>query len=373
MNVRYDVRLGSGSPADIRVLLLTEHVNATYFISFHFAIQQLHDAGRVDVAVMSESRVAEQAQRYAGAEKLARAAFDEVRPDLLVFTRYGDTSGLAFRDAALRSGIPYIYHIDDDLLNLPADLGADVLRKHGSVSVLETRRALLSSADLIYASTPFLQQTLQGYFPDRDVVSGMYAPYLEQPIRTTTSTRKFVIGYMGSKGHAQDLAMIAGPLCEVLSKRPETSFETFGTVSMPAELQRFGSRVRSHKGTVDYQAFLRQLSQMSWNVGLAPLKDSVFNRCKAPTKFVEYTACGIPTMASHINVYEEVAAADRGILLREDDWSDGLLEAVDGQLRLAAVLANARSWCADTFPLQRLENQLLDVFSAARAKRGCGA
>lgn len=373
MNVRYDVRLRSDSLAAHRVLLLTENVNATYFISFHFAVCQLHNTGKVDVAVMSESRVVEAVPQFGSVENLARIVFDEVKPTLLVFTRYGDISGVAFRDLAHRSGIPYIYHIDDDLLNLPSDLGAEVLKKHGSAAVLEARRTLIASADLIYASTPFLRERMQGYFPDRNVFSGMYAPYIEQPLRPSPRKRTFVIGYMGSKGHVHDLSMISHSLCEVLSVRPETSFETFGTVAMPPELLRFGSRVRSHKGTIDYETFLRRLSEMSWNVGLAPLNDSVFNRCKAPTKFVEYTACGIPTMASDINVYQEVATADRGILMRDDDWRDGLLHAVDGKLELAERLAHARSWCAETFPMQRLESQLLEVFSIACAKRGCNA
>jgi glycosyltransferase involved in cell wall biosynthesis len=363
----YDIRSESSAASDLRVLILTEHLNATYFISFHFAMQRLCEERQLSFAVMSESRVAEHGTNF---NALAITVFDEFRPSLVVFTRYAHPSGIAFCERAKIAGVPTVYHIDDDLLNLPSDLGHEVLQRHSNPTVIRTRHTLLSSVNLIYASTRFLHDQLQTRFPDSKVLSGMYAPYMEQPsMKRKPKSSEFTIGYMGSKGHGQDLALIADAIGEILAARPDVHFETFGTVAMPSQLQRFGNRVRSRKTLVDYASFLRVLCDLPWNLGLAPLNQSVFNRCKAPTKFIEYTACGIPTMASNISVYRDVIGEDRGVLVSDDGWLNAMSDAAEGTLELDRMVDAARSWCATEFSLPRLQRQLLEVFSLALGSR----
>lgn len=349
----------AGAP---RVLVFTEHLNATYFISFDLPLRALHAAGKANFAVASQRHVA------AGGWDRWHRAF---RPDVVVMSRYGQADGGQIMEFFQGKGIPVIYHIDDDLLALPESLGAEIGKRHGAKPVIATRTRLLAGCDLIYASTATLAAVLRQRFPDRKIYCGMSTPYVEQPPhpRLAAPGSPRLIGYMGSKGHQPDLELAVPALERLLDERPDLEFEVFGTIRMPSRLERFGRRVRSRPVQQDYAHFLATLAGLGWEVGLAPLADIPFNRCKTPTKYVEYTACGIPTVASNLPVYAEAMPPDGGLLV-EHDWYPALARCLDDAALRGRTVEAARRHCRSAYSLERLQRQLLDVLGTARRDRG---
>ncbi|MFT4178108.1 MAG: glycosyltransferase [Thermomonas sp.] len=343
--------LREGNTGKPNILVLTEHVNATYFISFDRPLGAMHGRGELNFAVASQARVDDFGLQ---AWDIIRSRF---RPDLVVFTRFGLPSGVAFMRLARNKCVPVVYHIDDDLLDLPDSLGADIMQRNGSLQVKEARRELLSNADLVYASTAALAERMRTRFPHRDIFHGIYASY-PGDVDAASGNAARVIGYMGSRGHAQDLELVVPALCRLMTRMPELRFETFGTIAMPQALAPFGPRVTSHPVSKSYGAFLEQLSRLSWAVGLAPLVDEPFNRCKAPTKFIEYTAAGIPVVASDVVVYRDVVSESGGGVLVGDDWEtaiDGMLESPGKSVEMVKA---ARNYCRSRFAPELLEAQL---------------
>lgn len=357
-----------------RVIVFTEHINATYYLSFHYAMEELVREGRASFAALSSVSVAS-ALRGGGAadvDEFVAALVEETHPDVVVFSRYAVPQGPSLAEAFSRVGIPLVYHIDDDLLHLPESLGGVVLRNHGSGEVLSARRRLMERADVIYASTSFLAQRLRQEFPGRLVFSGIYAPVLTEPPRAVSSATgdTFDIGYMGSKGHARDLEMVEQALAAILRKHPRVRFEVFGTISLPESLQAFGERVSASRVIRDYREFLTEMSRKRWDVGIAPLRSDVFNKCKAPTKFIEYTSCGIPTVASDIEVYRSVIEDGvTGRLARDSDWERILDEVVADPENAVAWRERAGIDCRRRFSLDVLKRQLLHVVDLARRIR----
>jgi len=357
----YDVEFRAHGDARFRVLVLTEHVNATYYISFHFAFERLATDGTVDARVLSEATLAEALRTGIAPRVLAMQLLDDVRPNLVLFSRFCHPIGAELLSSARERGIRTIYHVDDDLLDLPSELGPKVLGRHADPTVLATRRALHAGCDLIYASTPRLHERLERRFPTQRVVSGMYASLLALP-PSSPPARDITIGYMGSKGHAHDLDVVTPALIETLARHPKVRFEVFGTIEMPAALAAFADRVRAHKALVHYPSFLSRLNEVGWSIGIAPLRAIAFNHAKAPTKYVEYSMCGIPTLASDIDVYREVVAPGAGTLVGDDGWQMALDDAVEGRSPLASWSEAARRHCGEMFPLERLQKQIVDVF-----------
>jgi len=350
-----------GNQGAPNVLVLTEYINATYFISFDIPLRPLHAQGQINLAVASQKHVV--AQGDACWERWA----DSFRPDVVILTRYGDPTGRAILDFFRRRGVPVVYHIDDDLLEVPDSLGAEIRKRQRAGSVVETRRYLFAHCDLIYASTEHLASVLEQRFPGQKVFHGMYAPYLGDvlPPAGPAVAGRAVIGYMGSKGHQQDLEMVVPTLERLLDERPGLEFEVFGTIKLPGRLERFGHRARSHVVQKSYTEFLGRLTELHWSVGLAPLEDAPFNRCKAPTKFIEYTACGIPVVASQVPLYQDAMPENGGRLVVQD-WYTPIVEFLDDPHKAGNAVATARRHCASLYSVQRLQTQLLHVLETVQ-------
>ncbi len=335
-----------------RVMIFTEHFNATYFISFDIPLRSMREQGKVRLRAFSQQDV------VIGGSGCWRTWMDEFSPEVVLMTRYGDASGVEIvRDCKVR-GVPVVYHIDDDLLDLPPSLGAEINKRQGAA--VEARRAMLGEVDLIYASTAMLADVMRRYFPGQRIFHGIYASY--QPVTTYIADldRPVTIGYMGSKGHREDLDLVVPALVRLMHERPTLRFETFGTIQMPEVMQQFGSRVRHYNVQKSYHEFLQTLASLGWHLGLAPLVDEPFNRCKAPTKYIEYTSCDIPVVASDVVVYAGAIAEGAGVLVRED-WYGAIACLLDDPRGRAMQLDAARAHCAVAFAPEALEAQVMGL------------
>lgn len=348
-----------GNPSALNVIVVTEHINATYFISFDIPLRSLHKEGKVNFAVVS--------QEHIGTSVRWMQSSSCFHPDVVVMTRYGEIRGREILDGFRRRGIPVIYHIDDDLLEVPESLGLEIRKRQGAEDVVNTRRYLLQHCDLIYASTRTLAELMQQRFPSQTVVHGIYAPYLGDVLKPSAPRPGPVIGYMGSKGHQHDLDLVVPTLERLLTERPELEFEVFGTIRMPPVLERFGSRVRSHTVQKSYGDFLATLANLGWSIGLAPLQDEPFNHCKAPTKFIEYTACGIAVAASHTPAYNEAMPKNGGWLVTRD-WYSTLVYMLDHPRARQDAVSNAQHHCAVEYNSEVLKNQVVCFAHAAIGK-----
>ncbi|WP_325918164.1 glycosyltransferase [Pseudomonas frederiksbergensis] len=345
-----------GNVGGLNILIYTENVNATYFISFDIPLREMHQRGEVNFAVVSQNLAA---RKGVGYWKHWDAQFE---PELVVMTRYGQPFGTQILDHYKSKKIPVVYHIDDNLLEVPDSLGVEIKKRQGAQDVIDARRYQLGNCDLIYASTPYLAGLLGNLFTNQAIYHGMYAPYMGDRVNADRQPRPWqTVGYMGSKGHQKDLDLVVPALERLLEERPQLRFEVFGTIQMPKRLERFGERVRSHSVNKAYSEFLSVLAGLSWDIGLAPLANEEFNLCKAPTKFIEYTAAGIPVIASDIPVYSSIIPDGGGVLVGED-WYGALNNCLDIPGFWKSSVDVAQMYCAENFSINRLEQQLLSVF-----------
>jgi len=343
------------------VLVLTENVNATYYLSFHYVFLSLHKKNKLNFFVLGQPAVTKNSSRLGLNGFIATLL--QLKPKKVIFTRYSKPYGQEMLEAVKLIGAEVIYHIDDDLLNIPASLGKGVGKTHANSKVVEARRYLLNNANKIYPSTLALRKKLSAEF-DVPMYTGIYAPYLKSVLGLKRPAKRaddtVVIGYMGSRGHQQDFSIVTADLVRILKKYPHVRFEMFGTISVPDELAAFGGRVCHHKVNSNYAGFLRKLNELNWDIGLAPLENNVFNQCKANTKFVEYTACGIVTVASDVDVYSSCVADGRGALCGDGEWYESLSALISESEIISVMSSAADEFCLDVFSLEVLEAQVQD-------------
>ena len=116
---------------------------------------------------------------------------------------------------------------------------------------------------------------------------------------------------------------------------------------------------------VSYPRFVRWLrGQGPFDLGLAPLADTAFNRCKSDIKALDYAALGILPLVSDSSAYRaDPELARHMIFAGADGWADALRAVLDDRVeaarRAVAVQAHVREKrsVADMGPIlvERLE------------------
>lgn len=345
-----------------RILILVDDVRATYFLFFHYVLARLHKTESLAFFVLDSAEVARWTKARSP-EAFVSQVIEDMQPTLVIFSRYGLPHGGELLRLFKQQGVSTVCHIDDDLLNITAELGEDIQKRQGNEAMQKARRSLLEESDLIYASTAFLGDRLTAQFPQQSVFSSRCTPYLNFLLKEPNppKAQPFTIGYMGSKGHQADLSMVASPLQQLMKDFPDLRFETFGTIAMPEELKEFGDRICAHKTNISYASFLNQLQQLNWDIGLAPLKDTPFNRCKTPVKYIEYTACGIPVVASGGNVYSQFTSQEHIVISGPNEWADKIRQLIENDSLRQSLVTNGQAYCAQKFNLDALETQIKEL------------
>jgi len=288
------------------------------------------------------------------------------RPDLIVCCRYSGPHPDRIVAYAGQRGIPLIFHVDDDMLNIPPEIGEKKFRAHNKPARLATVTTLLEQATLVYCSTPALKRRFRSLgFVTPIHVGEIYSASAIYRVPGRAPVRR--IGYMGFD-HAHDFEVVLPALEGYMDRNPKVHFEIFGSIPIPECLKRFGRRVSNVPPVRDYAAFRQALADRHWAIGICPLAYTQFNSVKANTKWVEYTSSGMAVIASKGTVYDECAGAGRGLLVGPDEWGTALqLLTDDTELRFRMIV-QAQAHLALKYSDDALRRQVLEVFDAARAR-----
>ena len=351
-----------------RILFLANGVIPTLQLSFLKPLAPLVMAGQIVHHTLTgddliEHFATERGSRNAG--DWLEQEIEAFRPDLIVACRYSSPHSDRIVEMARRSGIPLIFHVDDDLLNIPPEIGQKKYEVHSNPKRLHSVNTLLNGADLVYCSTRMLKRRLRNLGVRTPITVGrVYCTSRILRLAEPGPVRR--IGYMGFD-HAHDFEIALPALEQYLENHPEVEFELFGSIPMPEQLLRFGDRITLVEPVRDYAAFLQKLAARKWDIGICPLAHTAFNTVQANTKWVEYTAAGMATIATRGMVYDDCASQGRGVLIDHDGWL-GALEYLtrhpDARYRMAqqAQTHLLLDYCEDI-----LRQQLLAVFEQAEA------
>ena len=212
-------------------------------------------------------------------------------------------------------GISLLYDLDDDLIDVPPD--------HPDAELLRARAApverMIRRASAVWVSTPALRERLARLRNDTLVVPNGLDERLwsnAPPPRPAPAGPVRVL-CMGTATHDRDLALIGPALARICAEFGErVSVDIVGVTSrgdLPPGVNRLDV---PSAATVSYPAFVNWITRRNgWDIGLAPLTETAFNRAKSAIKALDYAALGMPTLASDIGPYRGSIADGPGGLL----------------------------------------------------------
>ncbi len=228
-----------------------------------------------------------------------------------------------FERQAIKRGASYVFWLEDDWFSDP--------------KLRPTADARMVLADLTVAVTPSLRDRILQLYPGRRVV------LLEEPIdverlapeRPERESQKGVVLWTGRPWALQGLVSLNGVLERVYRDTPFTLRIVVGgkrpnvSLSIPWEWLPYS---RSREAAYAAGAL----------AGLAPLDDTVFNRCKGNYKVKTYMALGVPPLVTAIGYNNHlIRNGETGFLLTsEGDW-EIVLRTMLTDTRLAAKIGDA--------------------------------
>lgn len=268
--------------------------------------------------------------------------------DVLVLKNICDPDMLPIIQDRKRQKRLTVYEIADDLGAIPPWNPVHFFYKNHENIILFKR--LSQYCDAIQFSVDELKR-LYGY------LNPSAAVFLNQmstipPERAYKSRQKVVIGWGGSHGHLEDMADIVEPLTHWILSKPDVYLylmcsDTIWNLfkHLPAERKR-----RFKTGPLkDYYDFLKNI-----DIGLAPLKDTAFNRSRSDIKFLEYAIHGVAPVVQHSAPYIDSARnGETGFLFKNSaELIDILNRLIENRQLMEKVARTARDYVID----KRLES-----------------
>jgi glycosyltransferase involved in cell wall biosynthesis len=229
-----------------------------------------------------------------------------------------------------------VYDMDDDLLCVDPQNVACYRLFHPLEP--ETRRNVLA-ADVVTVSSPGLLERYSKLHP-RVVYLPIVIPD-DLPEWPLPQHDGLIVGWAGSTHKRQDWPGVTRALVEFAKLAPEVRFRMYGADYTGSAL---GSRCEAVPFNPDVRRFWRSLD---FDIGVAPLTDTEFNRGKTFTKLIEYGSRHIPTISSAVGQNTDwIDHGVNGFLVHDpSEWVAYLLALTDDETRTAMAKAAYESAC----------------------------
>jgi len=229
-----------------------------------------------------------------------------------------------------------IFEIDDNLFDVPAEIdkGETYAKYKNSLE------KIAETADLVIVSNDNLKTLLSQKNNNVVVVPNALdeLKWLKPTAQLNLNLNaKLKLLYMGNSTHGSDLALLEAPIKELKKQGHDVELFLIGGISTWLdEEDPWYTRINIPEGMQEYEAFVPWLRSIAHNfdVGLAPLVNNEFCKFKSPLKYLQYSALGLPTIASNIEPYNlAVTNQENGLLIDNeyDNWYGALFSLIDQQ------------------------------------------
>ena len=265
------------------------------------------------------------------------------------FDRYEKIIEIARKEKKL-----VVFDLDDLLLCLPENHPD---RQYYSSSLLPMFQALME-ADLVSVSTPKLRNFVINYNAKVAILPNYLDDNLWQlkpPIIKPSVNEPLTIGYMGGNSHKPDLDYITPVILDLIKRYPKKIRFQFWGVQPPDVVGLLTQVHWSPAPSYRYKDFATYFQTQTADIFIAPLIDNLFNRCKSPIKFFEYSALGVAGVFSRLETYTDVMTHGYDGLLAAslNEWEECLIQLIEDEELRFSLAINAQETIRSNWLLSR--------------------
>lgn len=301
----------------------------------------------------------------------ARTGADVIVGQRICHTKPSIGWQLLCRERAATGQHGMVYEVDDDLFGID-DKTNPLGRAFQHPTVQQNLRDNVRAADVVTVTTEHLAEVIRKIRRDADrdtvvVVPNAIRAETLATVRTRPRGWSTVYGWQGSTTHAADWAVARDAVAVVL--REDKAFArlhflgTFYLDGLP-RLDEPVARIKFTPWTTDIDEHYRRVAD--FDVSLAPLALTRFNRSKSALRVQESLALGVPVIASDVPSYRGwVEDGVTGLVVPPSTarWVEALRLMQDAGRR--AEMAAAGREAAQAWTVERTIGRWVDAYRMA--------
>jgi glycosyltransferase involved in cell wall biosynthesis len=170
-----------------------------------------------------------------------------------------------------------------------------------------------------------------------------------------------VIGYAASIHHYENFKILINPLKQILQKFSYVRFECYFGEGKVKGLE--GLNVISYPLISGLNNFYKHILSRGWDIGVAPLQNNEFNRCKSDNKYREYASFEIAGIYSDIECYNMIRNKETGILCKsEADWYYAMEKLILNIEKRKRIIKNAYEDVKKIYNIHTITDNYMKVF-----------
>ena len=249
--------------------------------------------------------------------------------DIIIFQRIQNMPALALIEK-LREEYPkvkLVAELDDSVGDVPPS-SPYKWKEHHKWSAEHLYRS-----DAVVCSTQYLADSIKFIVKDKPIhiapncINNKTWKFKKPKNRIENEIR---FGYVGGGAHDEDLLIVYRAILPL--------FELYPGLKLVVRYGGWKPQWLKDHPQIDFQCvgwsideYPQKISDMNIDVGLAPLRDSEFNRCKSNLKWLEWASMNIPLIASNVEPYRNTGEYG-GIRLVDNttaEWNDALYGTIE--------------------------------------------
>lgn len=294
--------------------------------------------------------------------------------DVMVVQRTGipdEQTAHSLIDYCQHRGIRTVYETDDHLFGITSS-HIDVA-KYGKL--IPAAKIFAMHADMITVPSDRLKVNLGKLNTNVRVIPNaldeqIWLPSNQRVGSPSVSKGRLRMLYMGTRTHMNDLLLVEVAMKKILAEYGEkVALDIVGVV--PKEIKGSWFNVIPIPA-YDYLQFVQWLHEKScWAIGIAPIEDTEFNRCKSYIKYLDYSALGLATICSDLEPYQAVVEDGvNGVLTANsmESWYHALKSLIDDEDRRSKIADKAHRDFVENHTLktqvQRWSDAFLDLLNS---------
>lgn len=252
---------------------------------------------------------------------------------------------------------------EEVFLNMPDGTKAGLWVDGKNIDIEENRakseylKLALAEADLITTTTEYLANVLRVYNPNVKVLPNCID--LKRFTKLELPKREVRVLWTGSASHYEDVLEMQRTFLKMLSAYPEVKLVICGYVPPGMKINFPSDRVEYHEWD-HVMSYPYRLAALNADIALIPLRDTEFNRCKSPLKFLEMSALSIPSVVSHVGPYREIVELsgndDIGMFVEgfnPDDWLTAIAFLIEKPALRNLMGQKARTFIEEHFDINK--------------------
>lgn len=287
--------------------------------------------------------------------------------DLFVFQRQMKSGMIVSAAYAKNKGARIVYELDDYVLAMdPTNPALKVFNEPENKGNIMT---FLMLADAVTVSTEHLKKLLSPYNDNIHVLPNSINFDIWDPVYRARKARKsdgrIRLGWAGSATHLKDIYQIKDVLVSMLRKYPDLVLKIVGFEFhlIFKDFTPFLDRIEF----VEFQSLTAYPETLiDIDVGIAPLFDSPFNRAKSNVKYLEYSAAGIPCVATNVEPYKCIDNGVTGFLASVKNhaatWERALSTLIENESTRNRIGEAAREYVKKNFDIKKNAHKWADVY-----------